>query len=271
MVTVSPSGAANPSPVTPAQQLIRIEPVAPFRLAADKPPWWSYWVPVVGPIVSGLLAFLGAWVGLNIAQRNTLRTVEVSQQTSSAAIWQKANETELRDIQEKLDKFYGPFTIRLKTDHQLAQDIRSRQPSGYRLLIQLFDASWLSGLSAGDRALVGMICEHGHILEQMIAEHAGSMEQELIEYFSRASAHFRILRLAYEGKLGDDPKPFTRYVYPKQLDSVLNLAMRRLNDRVAQLRANPGTAPGLIAELSIPDELRLPAWPDPDHRIDPRS
>jgi hypothetical protein len=222
-------------------------------------------------LISGLLAFLGAWAGLNIEQRNTLRTVEVSQQTSAAAIWQKANETKLRDIQEKLDKFYGPFSIRLKTDHQLAQDIRSRQPKGYRLLIKLFDPQWLPGLALGDQALVQLICEHGCILEQMIAEHAGSMEEELSEYFSRASAHFRILRLAYERKLGDDAARFAPYVYPKQLDGVLEIAMQRLHDRVAHLRANPGAASGPMPPLNIPDELKLPPWPDPDHRLRPES
>ena len=254
------SGASQPT-------VIRIEPIGPLHLAADKPPGWTYWVPIVGPVISGLLAFLGAWAGLRIAQRNTLQTVQASQKTSEAAMWQKANETELRDIEEKLDKFYGPFSIRLKTDHQLAQDIRSRQPAGYRLLVKLFDPLWLPGLSAGDRKLVELICEHAGILERLIAKNAGSMEKELIEYFSRASAHFRILQLAYQRELGEDPARFAAYVYPKELDTVLEIAMQRLNRRVADLRANPGAAPGPMPSLVIPKEYALPAWPDPENRL----
>lgn len=261
---------ALPAPSTPAQQqpsVIRIEPVGPLHLAGEKAPAWTYWVPVVGPIISGLLAFAGAWLGLRITQRNTLHTVQATQKTSEAAMWQKANETELRDIQDKLDKFYGPFSIRLKTDHQLAQDIRSRQPKGYRMLVKLFDPSWLPSLSAGDRKLVELVCEHAGILERLIAENAGSMDKELIEYFSRASAHFRILQLAYKHELGEDHKRFESYVYPKELDAVLEIAMDRLNRRVADIRANPGAAPGPISPLVIPKEYELPVWPDPDHRL----
>ena len=264
---------ATPTPLAPlaaAQQqpsVIRIEPVGPLQLAGDKAPAWTYWVPIVGPIISGLLAFAGAWLGLRIAQRNTLHTVQATQKTSEAAIWQKANETELRDIQDKLDKFYGPFSIRLKTDHQLAQDIHSRQPEGYRMLVSLFDASWLPSLSAGDRKLVELVCEHAGILERLIAENAGSMDKELIEYFSRASAHFRILQLAYKHELGDDHTRFEPYVYPKHIDHVLAIAMNRLNSRVADLRANPSASPGPMPPLVIPKEHELDPWPDPDHRL----
>lgn len=259
---LAPLGAAQQQP-----SVIRIEPVGPIQLAGDKAPSWTYWVPVVGPMISGLLAFAGAWLGLRIAQRNTLQTVQATQKTSEAAMWQKANETELRDIQEKLDKFYGPFTIRLKTGLQLARDIRSRQPEGYRMLVKLFDPIWLPSLSAGDRKLVQLVCENAGILERLIAENVGSMDKELIEYFSRASAHFRILRLAYERELGDDPKPFKSYVYPRQLDSVLDIEMNRLNRRVADLRANPGAAPGPMPALIIPKEHELPPWPIPDHLL----
>lgn len=263
-----PARDASPTPAQQQPSVIRIEPVGPLRLAGDKAPAWTYWVPIVGPIISGLLAFAGAWLGLRITQRNTLSTVQATQKTSEAAMWQKANETELRDIQEKLDKFYGPFSIRLKTDHQIAQDIRSRQPGGYRLLVKLFDPRWLSSLSAGDRKLVELVCEHAEILERLIAENAGSMDKELIKYFSRASAHFRILQLAHKHELGEDHRRFEHYVYPKQLDHVLAIAMDRLNSRAADLRANPGSAPGPMPPLIIPKKLELDPWPDPDNRLD---
>ncbi|WP_207436447.1 hypothetical protein, partial [Sabulibacter ruber] len=87
---------------------VRLEPGGSLRVeSGGTPPWWSYWVPTVGPIISGVLAFLGAWLGLSIAQRNTLRTIEAAQRTTEASVWQKANETELKDLLGKLDGFYG--------------------------------------------------------------------------------------------------------------------------------------------------------------------
>jgi hypothetical protein len=272
MANASPTPSAPSEPAQQQPTTIRIEPVGPLQLAGDKAPaWWTYWVPVVGPVISGLLAFTGAWLGLQITQRNTLSTVQATQKTSDAAMWQKANETELRDIQGKLDKFYGPFSICLKTDYQLAQDIRSRQPEGYRMLVKLFDTSWLPSLSVGDRKLVELVCEHASILERLITENAGSLDKELIEYFSRASAHFRILQLAYKHELGDDHKRFEPYVYPKQLDHVLAIAMDRLNSRVAALRANPGKTAGPMPKLEIPKEYELPPWPDPNDRLHTQS
>lgn len=145
--------------------------------------------------------------------------------------------------------------------------MRQPEPSKYRMLTSLFNPMWLTSLSTGDQVIVQLVCEHARTLEQMIAQHSGSQDEELIEYFSRASAHFRILQLAYEKKLGDDASRFTQYVYPKQLDGVLQLAMRRLHDRAAQLRANPGASPGPMPPLNIPADLKLPPWPDPDHRL----
>jgi hypothetical protein len=135
------------------------------------------------------------------------------------------------------------------------------------MLVKLFDPSWLRSLPAGDQKLVELVCEHAGALERLIADNAGSMDKELIEYFSRASAHFRILQLAYKGELGTDATRFAAYVYPKQLDRVLAIAVERLNRRAADLRANPGASPEPIAPLVLTEDERLDDWPDPDGRL----
>jgi hypothetical protein len=254
--------------VAPQPSVIRVEPVGPIHLESDKPTSSSIWLPIVSPIFSGLLALLGAWIGLKISQQNTLKTIEGAITSNQATLWQKANEGELRSIQEKLDKFYGPLMTRLQADHILAQDIRSRQPPGYRLLKSLFDRQWLASLSAGDRKLVDVICEHAGKLEEMIID-AGSIDPVLIPYFSRAVAHFRILRLAHEGILGTDPERFKQYVYPKPLDAMLMLEIERLDARVNALRAKPDAPLGPMPRLVVPDEekYRLERWVDPDGRV----
>jgi hypothetical protein len=215
-----------------------------------------------------MLAFLGAWLGLKFSQHNTDKTVQSSLRANTATLWQKANEVELRSIEEKLGNFYSPIMTRLQADHMLAQDIRSRQPKGYRLLTSLFDRNWLANLPKGDQRLVALICEHAGKLEELIIN-AGSVDPVLIPYFSRAVAHFRILRLAYEGVLGNDPKRFELYVYPRALDHILILEIKRLRSRVVALRAEPSGAPGPIAPLIVPkdEKYALDPWPDPDGRI----
>ncbi len=184
--------------------------------------------------------------------------------TARASLFQKLNEDELREIQIKLDSFYGPLVQMLQADHLLAQDLRSRQTDkSYRLLIKLFDKKWVASLSPGDRALVREVCHRGRRLEEFIREHGGMVDYVLIPYFARASAHFRILDLAHEGELGDDATPFVRYVYPTQLDPVLRLEVERLIARRDALRRKPTTALPSMAELVIPPDLALDDWPNP--------
>jgi len=263
------TGTSSPAPVPPQPTAIRVESIPPIHLQSDDghPP--SIWPPIVGPIFAAMLAFLGAWLGLKFSQHNTDKTIRSSLSANTATLWQKANEIELRSIEEKLGNFYGPIMTRLQADHMLAQDIRSRQPKGYRLLTSLFDRNWLANLPKGDQRLVALICEHAEKLEETITN-AGSVDPVLIPYFSRAVAHFRILRLAYEGVLGNDPKRFELYVYPRALDHILILEIKRLRLRMAALRAEPSGAPGSIAPLIVPNEEKYaldPPWPDPDGRL----
>lgn len=81
--------------------------------------------------------------------------------------------------------------------------------------------------------------------------------------------HFRILRLAHEGSLGPDFEPFRLFVYPRPLDKVLILEIKRLTARVEELHAKPTEHLPPISPLKIPDEAdyRLDDWPDPDGRI----
>ena len=147
----------------------------------------------------------------------------------------------------------------------MAQDLRSRQPAPeeYRLLDKLFDSEWRNELSEGDKELVREICQTGERLSSMIKENIGLVDSDILPYISRAVAHFRVLRLAYEGKLGDDSSPFLRYVYPKQLDPVLQLELDRLQKRVKKLRQEPTTPHGEIASLDL-SEYPLDPWEDPD-------
>jgi hypothetical protein len=87
---------APPSPAPSSlPRLLRIEPVGSLKLDSDLAGWkLSDFVPVVGPIVSDLIAFGGVMLGLKFAARNTEMQIEASQRTSDAALWQRANEDE---------------------------------------------------------------------------------------------------------------------------------------------------------------------------------
>jgi hypothetical protein len=247
-----------------------VDPVGPLKLEnGASPAWWTYFVPVVGPILSGLLAFIGVWLGLRIAGDNTNKSVAVLQKNSDAAVWLKANEAELSDIQAKLDGFYIPFQLLSKANHQFAQDLRSRQnePENYRMLMRLFDKQWLEGLPAGDKKLVEIVSTNAEELRALITSKSGLVDEKILPYLSRASAHFRILNLAYKAELGTDSTRFADYVYPRELDGVIALEIRRLRNRMEVLRASPGVKSAPLELLAIPENLKLTSWTDPDGRL----
>lgn len=230
---------------------VKVEPTGPFKLAQDAPSWIDkYIVPFLGPLISGALAMLGIGLSYRYTRKNNEQT-----------IWQKANETELKDIITKLDGFYGPFQQMSQANQLLIEEFKSRQAPGFRTLLNVFNQSWLNGLSTGDRQVVAQVCGQAEILEKFIAEKAGMVDSGVVPYLARASAHFRILHLAHEGRLGSDATNFEGYVYPKQLDEVIQLEIERLRKRCDALRENPAEAVQPMAALQIPSNLALPVWP----------
>jgi hypothetical protein len=220
---------------------------------------------------AAILSAVTAIVAVIIGYLTARHTLAVARSNSDAAIWQKANELELKDIQMRLDGFYGPFRHSSQVNMLMNRDLRSRQNDERFLLIEkLFDQAWRNNLSAGELALLAEIASKAKELREFIAAHLGMMEEKVLPYLARASAHYRMIELAYDNKLGTDPKPFVeRYVFPRQIDDVLRLEVERLERRRAILMANPHTPPPPREELQLPPELALKEWPNPPRAARP--
>src|ERR1700685_1604750 len=98
------SGAARGIPTSEttgnlSQSVIPVQPTGPIRLETDKPPSPSIWPTILGPVVSGLLTLIGVWIGLDISQRNTAKTIDAALASNQATLRQKMNENELHSIQ----------------------------------------------------------------------------------------------------------------------------------------------------------------------------
>lgn len=245
------------------------------------------------PLIVGALTLVGAFAAVAVSARNTKRSIDASlksteltiaagtrnadhaaeaaARTAEAAIWQRANEMEIADLQARLDGFFGPLLLLLDSVHLIAQEIRSRQDiKTYRLLVSLFDDKWREALSPGDRILVKEICDQDSRIEAFIRQHAQLMEEELRPHLSRAVAHFRILQLAHDKQLGSDPTHYSRYIYPEHLDQVLRLEVSRLKARIAHLRAHPAARPPPLEPLIIPEQFSLRPWPEPPRALLPQ-
>lgn len=70
--------------------------IAPLSLKSNaKTSWLASLVPIVAPIISGLIALGGVWLGLRVGENNTEKTISAAIRSSEAVINQRANEAEL--------------------------------------------------------------------------------------------------------------------------------------------------------------------------------
>lgn len=213
-----------------------------------------------------LITAVTAIVALVVSYLISSRTLRASLANTEASIWQKANDGEMNEIQTQLDGFFGPFTRMSDVNRLLSRDLRARQADSQRFLLleSLFDREWLSNLPVGEQTLVAEIVANAKTLREFIAENAKMVNAKVQPYLSRAAAHYRILELAHQGKLGNDAKPFVDlYVFPIQLDDVLALEVKRLEKRKESIRSNPGKPMPPIDDLVLSDSLKLKEWPKP--------
>jgi len=227
--------------LTPQTLNVRVEQAEPFRTEKeDKPVWVAI---LTGPFGGGIAGAVAAGLGVFIAHltgRSTLR--------------QKSNEAEMKEIQERLNSFYGPFKIRSVENKLIANEFRQKQGgSEFRTLLALLDPQWKKSLSNADQSLLKKMIENGAILRGFIQEKSGHVYGPLIPKLAEAATHFTMLEMAYNDQLDNTPDRFSAYVYPRELDERIDDEIRYLNARLDLLLRYPGT--------------RHPN--DRDHRVEP--
>ncbi len=209
----------------------------------------------VAALLSGIAGFLGAGVAALAIWSNG--------RTTRATTIQKANEAELAALDAKLDKFYGPYLQLSSTNRLIATELKSRQPEPekMRILLILLDPEWRSKLSKGDAALVDEIVSIDEALLKLIQETSGLTSSSVQPYLWRAASHFRMMVLARKSKLDNDPQRYASYVYPRELDEVLDLETDRIHGRMETIRRAPMQLHPPPPELVIPERLKLTPWP----------
>lgn len=214
------------------------------------------------PMAPALVALAALW----FSDASNRRTLKAAKENAETAAWQKANEEELKTIQDRLDGFYGPFRTMSEVNKLMNLDLRNRQPDPktFILIEKLFDKRWRNSLPDGEQAMLREIATNAEKLRTFIESKVGMVDEKVFPYIARASAHYRILELAYKQELGDEAAPFVaRYVFPRRIEDVLRLEVARLKGRRDELKAAPFKAHSTMPPLVIPTEYALPEWPYP--------
>jgi hypothetical protein len=213
--------------------------------------------------LAALISATVAIVAVLVGGFTTKLTLRAAKKNAEAAAWQKANEAELKSIQQRLDSFYGPFRTMSEVNRLMFRVLRARTNADLVLMRDLFDNRWREALPPGEAALLREVAANAKTLRKLIEVQVGMVDAAVMPYLSRASAHYRMLEMAYEGQLGSDPEPFKWFVFPASIDTVLGLEVERLERRRAWLLKHPFKAPPPFASLEIPAKYTLPEWPNP--------
>lgn len=135
-----------------------------------------------------------------------------------------------QEIQRKLDEFYGPFLqLRLKSNllyERFSKKYRENDPQ-FSTLAYLLDGYIFTG---NEETLLKEIISIGKECEKLIHSKAGLIDDSKlrVEVIPRATTHYLILKLAFEGALTGDTEEFRNLTFPRELDGLLEKRKKEL-------------------------------------------
>ena len=176
---------------------------------------------VVTSIVSAFAAIFALWV----SYQNNIKNLNAKKQ-----------EEEKKEIQKRLDEFYGPFYQLRKKSHLIYEKFRENynSDSDFSTLTYLLDGK---KFSKNEEELLNEIIKIGEECEKLIHSKAGLIDDTNLRtnIIPRASTHFLILRLAHKGSLIGDVEKFKSHVFPKELDDLLEKRRGELEQDLIKL------------------------------------
>jgi hypothetical protein len=198
-------------------------------------------------LIPALMALVGALIGAGI-----------SAWWQKKALDEKRREEERKDLYEKLNGFYGPVSVLLAEQRILTELFKNgpffKANPGTRTLTALLRGHRFAGNEA---VLLKEILATSAKIRDLIVEKGGLVEEEnraLIDLLSQARAHYRIIQLAFDGKLSGEADRFAGQVYPNYLDSMVEARKKQLEDRLMELNQAQRLEP-----IPMPPSKQLPA------------
>jgi len=171
-----------------------------------------------------------------------------------------------RSIVKKLNEFYGPLISYLNITKSLHTILIRGKPKGFRTLICLVEPEYeyddgqnkvKARLTDSDRTIIGEIVEIEKKIESLIVEKGGLVDDRRLRsgYPSEVGfhehqsispppastslatliTHFRVLRLAYDGKLVGDVERYESFVFPREIHRLLDEKYEELKSDLEKL------------------------------------
>ena len=153
---------------------------------------------------------------------------------------QQKIQQKIQHTQNLLDKFYGPFRTLKKTNTNLEQLLKLQQTEKgptrgeWRTLDRLLNDY---KFSHNEKVLIETIIQINSELDHLIETNCGLItNEELQEKVHVFRAHHRVIKAAYEGQLRGEFWRFKDYVYPRELDNLIDQEAERLQRDLTSLQ-----------------------------------
>lgn len=176
---------------------------------------------LLGDIGPTLLGIAGLW----LAFAGIVRPIRASR-----------IQNRITQLETRLNNFYGPY-FHLRRKSALLYD-KLKQPylneAGFSVLRKVFSGHKFTG---NDALLIQEIIAIGEQCEDLIAKNSGYIDAGNLrdDLLPRVSIHYRILKLAFEGKITPDLSRFGDMTFPIEIDVALRSAIKSIEDEKQQL------------------------------------
>lgn len=185
----------------------------------------------IGPLIVSIGALCFGFYQFRKGQESAETSLEANRKLTELTLESQKLEAERREVYKKLNEFYGPFQQLRKRSKELYEIFRlhyKQEDKDFRTLSYLLDKKHFKG---NDQILLGQIISIGQECNELIMTKAGLIDDEKLreELLPMASAHFFIIKQAFDGTLVGEKERFLDHVFPTEIDD-------RITDKINSLQ-----------------------------------
>jgi hypothetical protein len=148
---------------------------------------------------------------------------------------EKKFEEERKEINKKLNSFYGPILHLRGVSRNLWELLKFNAPKDFSLLQKLLEGHVFS---AEDNMLIDKILEISEQVNTLVQTSGGLIDDpKLRELLAKAGSHNEIITAARSGNLKNNLERFRESKFPHELEGLLNAESERLKKRLEYLNS----------------------------------
>ncbi|WP_320656861.1 hypothetical protein, partial [Aeromonas jandaei] len=145
-------------------------------------------------------------------------------------------------VKEKLEKFFGPLASLLEESRILyahfaisEKETLSIHGGYFRTLRYITTGDNLDNLNIHDKAILEQIVTISDKITTLIENHSGLVDNpELHSLLGKLCSHYRIIRLAFDGKLKDQHDNLENIVFPLEINGAIDNEIRKLESQTLE-------------------------------------